>query len=304
MHWKRACRVIPVLLGWFLAWAPPAAAQAPPAGTPPSGPRPAQPGSGAAPSSPAGAGPGSSAAPTSPAAPPAATPARSLTVRVPSGGSYTAYLLEAPESLRTLTESGQLPLPTEARQVTVYVLDPRSGYAGRKSVTLGAGPPPEVTFAGPDFRLLQKVRVTATGKDGLPLAEGLVTLTDGSRIPHRRVLQAPSAGVVEFDMVVSGAGQVSVTPTGGSTTTREVTLELPRGETVLAVAVALPEAMNTVAAPAAPPTLPQAETPGQAAPAATPNAAAPQAAAPTASPAAPVAPAVPIPPASPGGGWA
>lgn len=239
------------------------------------------------------------AAANAPAAAPAATPASAaattVTVRVPSGGSYTAYIQENTTAApKTIQDKGELELPAGGKAATVYVLDTKSGYAARKAVEPGAAAQ-ELSFASPDFKLVQKVRVAVTGKDDKPVARVSVSLTDSGKNTYRKILPPASKGVAEFDFVLSGAATVSTTPEGGSTTTKEITVDLPKGETVQTIAFALPEVTDVVEpdpAPAAAATEP--------APAAAP-AAAPPAAAPVAQPAAPAP--LPAAPASGGSDW-
>jgi hypothetical protein len=100
-------------------------------------------------------------------------------VRVPSGGDYTVYIQEASAAPKTIQDKADLEVPAGAKSFTVYVLDPRSGYAARKAVD-AKSIPAELSLASPDFRLVQKVRVEVTGKDSKPIAQGAVALTDGA----------------------------------------------------------------------------------------------------------------------------
>ena len=224
---------------------------------------------------PAAAGANAPSPATTPA--PAAT-GKKVTVRVPSGSEFTAYIQEAASAApKTFSDNVDLEVPSDAKTATIYVLDNKSGYAARKNLTAGSIPA-EVTFAGPDFKLIQKVKVLATGKDGKPIAGGMVTLTDGGKNATRKVLQASSNGAAEFEFVVSGVGSVSVAPEGGSATTKEVNLGLPANETVQTLEVAMPEITNVIA---------DAAPTGAAAPSgatSTPSATPPTAAAPTAAP--------------------
>lgn len=218
-----------------------------------------------------------------------------VTVRVPTGAAYTTYIAENAATMKSIQDSGQLDVPASLKSYTIYVLDARSGYAARKTVTAGAATA-EVAFAGPDFKLLQKVRVTATGKGDQPIAQGIVTLTDGAKNSSSKVIQPASLGVAEFDMVVSGPGKISVTPEGGSATSKDLSLDLPPGTPTLSIPIALPEVTATVAAPAT-------ADPAATAPTTTPGAVTPAAPAPAVAPVAPVAPAPLPPPAPAGGGW-
>ncbi|HTE20736.1 MAG TPA: FHA domain-containing protein, partial [Armatimonadota bacterium] len=110
-----------------------------------------------------------------------------------------------------------------------------------------------------------------------------------------KIIQPASVGAVEFEFVPSGPGSVAVTPEGGKATSKDVSIDLAKGETVQTIPVALPEVTATVepAAGAAPPANAPANAPA-------PTAAAP-AAAPVAAPAAPAP--YPYPPPETGGGW-
>ena len=235
------------------------------------------------------------AAPNAPVNPPAAgSPAapaagKKVTVRVPSGGSYTAYIHESPSTLATIQDRGELEVPAGLKAATVYVLDSKSGYAGRKAINPAA--PGELTFDSRDFKLVQRVRVQATGKDDRPIAQGIVTLTDSGKNTARKLIQPASQGVAEFEFVVGGSGTVTVVPEGGSATSKEITLAVPPGETAQTIAVGLPEVTATVepAGGAAEEKEAAPESPSAAGPA----------------PAAQSLPAAPsaLPPPDTGGGW-
>jgi hypothetical protein len=249
---------------------------------------------GAKPAAPAGNAPAAKASPangpavgsTAPAAAnaPAAVPgpaaatagAKTLAVRVPSGGEYQAYIQEATSAApKAVTDKADLEVPAGRPTVTVYVLDLKSGYAARKSVETKALPP-ELSFASPDFNLVQKVRILATGKEGKPIAQGTVTLTDSGNNTTRGIIQASSVGVAEFSFVKSGQGTVGVTAGEGAdstTTTKTISVDLPKGETAQSVTIELPGVTNVIAsAPAAAgtPEPKPAETPGATAPAVAP----------------------------------
>lgn len=184
-------------------------------------------------------------------APAAAAPAaaKTITVRVPSGGDYTAYIQEAKASIpRKITDKGELEAPSGLSTFTVYVLDMKSGYAARKSVDTKSAPA-EISFASPDFTLLQKVRILATGKDNKPIAQGSVTLTDSGNNTSRGIIQPASQGIAEFSFVKSGSGTVAVTAEDGgdsATMQKNVSLDLPKGETVQTIPIELPSVANVV----------------------------------------------------------
>lgn len=193
-------------------------------------------------------------------APVASVPAagKSLTVKVPSGGEYTAYIQEnAAAAPKALTDKVDLELPSVAR-ATVYVLDKKTGYAARKQVETKS-PPAELAFDSRDFTLVQRLKVTATGKDDKPIAGGTVTVADGGKNTIRKILQSADQGSVEFEFLRTGAGTVTVTAEDGNSVTKPVTLGLNPGETVQSVTVSLPQVTATVepapgSAPAAAPT--------------------------------------------------
>ncbi len=252
---------------------------------------------------PAAAGTTATKAPegASPAAPTSGG-ATKVTVRVPSGGSYTAYVQENTTAApKTIQDKGELDLPAGAKTATVYVLDTKSGYAARKAVEPGNAAQ-ELGFASPDFNLVQKVRVTVTGKDEKPVARVSVSLTDSGKNTYRKILPPASKGVAEFDFVTSGAATVSATPEGGNATTKEITVDLPKNETIQTISFALPEVTDVVEPDPAPAAATD-ESAAANAPAAAP--AAPPAAAPAAAPAAQPAAPTPLPaaPASGGSDW-
>ena len=192
-----------------------------------------------------------------PAEKPAASTAASgkVALTVPSGGDYAAYLLEGSAAPTQVQGRAELEAPAGSKKVTLVVLDRKSGYAARKEVEVAGGK--DVPFASADFTLLQKLRVEATGKEEKPIKSGSVVLEDSARKTHRKQIDVSSAGVAEFEMVASGAGKLTVAPEGGSATTKEVTLDIPKGETVQTIPFPLPEVTAVVegaaAAPAAPP---------------------------------------------------
>jgi hypothetical protein len=206
-----------------------------------------------------------------PAPAPAAAGGKTVTVRVPTGGEYTAYVHEdATAAPKAVTDKADLALPALPK-ATIYVLDGKSGLAARKQVDTKA--PGELSFNAPDFTLVQKVKVTALGKDDKPIAQGIVTLTDGGKNNLRKVIQPHSTGEVEFEFVKVGAGQVTVTAEDGNAVTQPATWGLAPGEQLQALTVSLPQVTATVepAAGAAPPVA--ANAPAANAPAAAPTAA-------------------------------
>jgi hypothetical protein len=250
---------------------------------------------------PAATTPATAPAASAPAASaPAAAAAKSVAVRVPSGGDYSAYIQEAPGAApRKVADKTDLEVPASLGKYTIYVLDMKSGYAARKAVDAKSAPA-EVSFASPDFNLVQKVRVLATGKEGKPIAQGTVTLTDSGNNTTRGIIQPTSQGAAEFSFIKSGSGTIAVTAGEGAENTtiqKSVSIDLPKNEMVQAVTLELPSVTKVVEPPAgsAPAATPDATTPA-AAPAPT-TAAPPAAAAPAAAPApAPAPVAAPVQP--------
>lgn len=230
-----------------------------------------------------------------------AAAAKSVAVRVPSGGDYSAYIQEAPGAApRKVADKADLEVPAGLGKYTIYVLDMKSGYAARKAVETKSAPA-EVSFASPDFNLVQKVRVLATGKEGKPIAQGTVTLTDSGNNTTRGIIQPTSQGAAEFSFIKSGSGTIAVTAGEGAENTtiqKSVSIDLPKNETVQSVTLELPSVTKVVEPPAgsAPASAPDAAAPAAAtAPAAAPPAAAPPAAAPAPVQAPAAAPVQPTP---------
>jgi hypothetical protein len=241
--------------------------------------------------------PSGAAAPAAnaPAPAPAAAPAgpTTVTLRAPSGGSYTAYFQEATgAALKEFTDKVDLEIPRDAKQLTLIVLDRKSGYAARRSLQV-AGSIAEQGLTAKDFTLVQKVRVSVTGKGDKPIAQGSVALTDSAKTTQRKLIESASNGTAEFEFVASGSGSLAVTPQGGSATTKDVSIDVPKGEASQTIPVALPEVTAVVEAASAPPA---ATASGAGAPAAAP---APSQPAPQAAP----APQPAQPPPSPYNGY-
>ena len=235
--------------------------------------------------------------PTASAPASSSTASKNIAVRVPSGGDYSAYVQEAPGAApRKVADKADLEVPANLGKYTVYVLDMKSGYAARKSVD-AKNAPAEISFASPDFNLVQKVRVLATGKEGKPIAQGTVTLTDSGNNTTRGIIQPASQGAAEFSFVKSGSGTIAVTAGEGAENTtiqKSVSIDLPKNETVQSVTLELPS-ITKVVEPAAG-SAPATNAPAANAPVAAPPAAvAPPAAAPAPAQAPAAAPAQPTP---------
>src|SRR5205814_4196317 len=90
------------------------------------------------------------------------------------------------------------------------------------------------------------VRVRVTGAGEKPVAGASVTLTDSKGGTQSHVIDASAAGTAEFTDIPSGAAKLAVTATGGKNTTKDVDLNLPKGEQVQMIAVPLPEVTAVV----------------------------------------------------------
>ncbi len=204
--------------------------------------------------SPAANGPAGNA----PAAAPAATGGKTISIKVPPGGDYSAYIQENLNSApKAVTDKVDLDVPG-IPNATAYVLDNKTGYAARKNFATKT-PPAELAFDSRDFVLIQKLKVTATGKDDKPIAKGMVAVTDSGKNSMRQVLQPLSVGVAEFQFVHTGSGSLTVTADDGNSVTKPLNVALNPGEQMQSVTVSLPQVTATVAgapgsAPSATPT--------------------------------------------------
>jgi len=133
----------------------------------------------------------------------------------------------------------------------LVVLDQKTGYSAAKE--LPASLPESATLAATDFSRVHRVRVQVTGAGGKPVASGTATLTDAGGEAATRVWDPSASGSVEFTAVRAGTAKLTVQPTGGGSTTKEVEIRLNPGETAQTLSVALPEVTAVVegAAPAA-----------------------------------------------------
>jgi hypothetical protein len=182
-------------------------------------------------------------------------------VKAPAGGSYLAWLegrggagaaALAPVAFTGAEVSLAAPkAPEGLAKWVLVVLDQKSGYSASKE--LPAALPESVTLAATDFNRVHRVRVQVTGAGGKPVASGTATLTDSGGVAATRVWDPSATGTLEFSAVQSGTAQLSVQPTGGGSTTKEVEIRLNPGESAQTVAIALPEVTTVVesAAPAA-----------------------------------------------------
>ena len=191
-----------------------------------------------------------------------AGPARAekdLTVKLPTAGDYQVWLeaetasgpqAQAPE--RVTGDRASLPLPappTGLKEWRLLALDEKSGYAAAQTLP-AKDTPAQAGFTAADFNRVHRVRVQVTGAGEKPVAGASVTLTDARGSTISRVIDASAAGVAEFTDLPSGAARLTVTPTGGKSTTKGVDINLPRGETTQQIAVPLPEVTAVVVPPA------------------------------------------------------
>lgn len=252
------------------------------------------------------------AAPSKETTKPVAAATERLVLKVPAGGSYLAWVegrggarppATAPVQFTGAETSLALPTTTQGlERWAVLVLDQKSGYSTMKEVPVKAEGERSLTLAATDFNRVHRVRVQITGAGGKPIASGTVTLAGAGATAETHVLDPSASGTVEFTDVPVGTARLAVTPGGGGSTTKEVEISLPRGETVQTLSLPLPE-VTAVVEGAAPTTTPAPNGPAGAtatAPAA-PNAPV-NAAAPSTSPVNAPAPAPqPLPPAPTGG---
>jgi hypothetical protein len=205
------------------------------------------------------------AAPAKETTTPAAAATERLILKVPAGGSYLAWVegrggarppATAPVQFTGAETSIALPKATEElRTWAVLVLDQKSGYSAMKEVPVKAEGERSLTLAAPEFNRVHRVRVQITGAGGKPIASGTVMLAGAGATAETHVLDPSASGTVEFTDVPVGTARLAVTPGGGGSTTKEVEISLPRGETVQTLSLPLPEVTAVVegAAPAATP---------------------------------------------------
>jgi hypothetical protein len=186
-----------------------------------------------------------------------------LTVKLPAAGEYlvwveaqTASGTQAQAPVRVTGDRAALTLPAPPAGLKAWqalALDEKSGYVAAKNLP-AKDTPTEVSFSTPDFNRVHRVRVQVTGAGEKPVAGASVTLTDAKGGSLSRVIDATAAGTAEFTDVPTGAAKLAVTASGGKSTTKDIDVNLPKGETVQTIAVPLPEVTAVVEAPAAPAT--------------------------------------------------
>jgi hypothetical protein len=180
---------------------------------------------------------------------------KDLTVKLPAAGDYQVWLeaetasgsqAQAPE--RVTGDRTSLPLPAppaSLKEWRVLALDQKSGYVAVQTLP-AKSTPAEVSFTTPEFNRVHRVRVQVTGAGEKPVAGASVTLTDSKGATLSKVIDTSAAGAAEFTDVSSGAAKLTVTPTGGKSTTKDVDINLPKGETTDQIAVPLPEVTAVV----------------------------------------------------------
>jgi hypothetical protein len=185
---------------------------------------------------------------------------KDLTVKFPSAGEYLVWL----EAHTASGTQAQAPVPVSGdraalslpaglqglREWLVLALDQKSGYVAAKSLP-AKNTPTSISFSTRDFNRVHRVRVQVTGAGEKPIANASVTLTDVSGLSLSKVIDPTSAGVAEFADVPSGSAKLVVTTGGGKSTSKDVDINLPKGETVQTLTVPLPEITAVVEPPAA-----------------------------------------------------
>lgn len=189
----------------------------------------------------------------------AAPAEKDLTVKLPSSGEYLVWLeaqtgsgpqAQAPAKVTGDRASVPLPAsPSGLKEWRVLALDEKSGYVAAQTLP-AKETPSSVSFTVPDFNRVHRVRVQVTGTGEKPVAGASVTLTDSKGGTQSRVIDATGAGIAEFTDLPSGAAKLAVTATGGKNTTKDVDLNLTKGQQVQTIAVPLPE-VTAVVEPAA-----------------------------------------------------
>jgi len=210
----------------------------------------------------------------------AAAAPKQFVVKAPAG-DYLALLTPGGGAPKAFTETVALPLPADAKKAQLLIVNQKTGYAARKSLSLGKGTT-NVALKSDDFTLVHRLRVKVTGAGDKPVARAAVTVTDAKGGTATKQIEDASGGVVEFADVPRGEGTVTVIPDVGSETSQKRSFELAAGETALSITMALPEVKSVVEG-SEPAAAPPAPTPPAAPPAAQPTA--PPAAAPAAPPA-------------------
>jgi hypothetical protein len=193
----------------------------------------------------------------------AASPAsaqKDLTVKLPAAGEYLVWLeahtasgAQAQAPVRVTGERAALPLPaspTGLREWLLLALDEKSGYVAAKSLP-AKNTPSSVSISTSDFNRVHRVRVHVTGAGEKPVANASVTLTDVSGLSLSKVIDPTAAGTVEFMDVPSGRAKLAVTTGEGKSTTKDLDVNLPKGETIQTISVPLPEVTAVVEPPAA-----------------------------------------------------
>jgi hypothetical protein len=185
---------------------------------------------------------------------------KDLTVKLPSAGEYLVWLeahtgsgTQAQAPVRVTTEKAALTLPAAPAGLSewlVLALDEKSGYVAAKSLP-AKDTPASLSLSTRDFNRVHRVRVQVTGAGDKPLANASVTLTDTSGVSLSRVIDPTAAGSAEFMDVPSGHAKLAVTTGAGKSTTKDVDINLAKGETIQTITVPLPEITAVVEPPPA-----------------------------------------------------
>jgi hypothetical protein len=180
---------------------------------------------------------------------------KDLTVKLPASGEYLVWVeaqtdagpqAQAPVKVTGDRAALSLPAPPAGmKEWRVLALDEKSGYVASKTLP-AKDAPAEVSLSTPDFYRVHRVRVQVTGAGGKPVASATVALTDAKGTVLSRVIDATASGTAEFMDVPSGAGKLAVTTSGSKSTTKDVDVNLPKGETVQTIPVPLPEVTAVV----------------------------------------------------------
>jgi hypothetical protein len=184
---------------------------------------------------------------------------KDLTVKLPAAGEYLVWLearttsgTQAQAPVRVTSEKAALTLPAAPsglREWLLLALDEKSGYVAAKSLP-SKDTPASVSLSTADFNRVHRVRVQVTGAGEKAVANASVTLTDSSGLSLSKVIDPTAAGSAEFMDVPSGRGKLAVTTGDGKSTTKDVDVNLAKGETVQAISVPLPEVTAVIEPPA------------------------------------------------------
>jgi len=187
-----------------------------------------------------------------PSAGTSATATKRVTLLLPPGGKYVAWVAEHPAAPPQVASGDRITLDLDpaAARATIVVLDEASGYVARREVDVRRAPS-EIALASGDFRYVRRLVVEVTGKESRPLARGRVTVRDANGRTDSRILEPADGGKVEFSDVAQGKAEVTVVPEGGAAVTREIVVDVPKGRSHATVQVAIPDATAVLDVPTA-----------------------------------------------------